>query len=263
MFHPRISLKFVLLFAFIATPVFASTEQQEEVMLDDEIEMELRRFPSEGKELILGFPCDLGTGKAEAQSGEILSEHHLEVWLADLLGAHFLPIAPSSMRSLKGEEVASLIEHAVAERGGKRIVLTASGFGAIPALRGAKIWQQQHPQDHHLLGAILFFPMLTAGAPEPGRPIQYLPVVAKSNLPVVIMQPGNSPNRFWANKLKKTLQQGGSRVHIEILPGVRSRFYSRPDATTEELAMAQRLPELVEKAVEKLKQLNEQHDDKE
>ena len=253
-----ITLLFAMLFSLVSTTTHATEEQHESVMLDAETEMDLRTFPTEGSELILGFPCDLGTGEAEAQSGEVLSERQLEVWLADLLGAHFLPIAPSSMRSLEGDEVASLIEHAVKQRDGKRIVLTASGYGAIPALRGAQIWQQQHPEDKHLLGAILFFPMLTATSPEPGKPIKYLPVVSQSNLPVVIMQPGNSPTRFWARKLKKELQKGGSRVHIEVLPRVRSRFYSRADATADELATAQRLPELVQQAVEKLKQLEEQ-----
>jgi hypothetical protein len=252
---PGTGLLFALLLALATGPLHAASEQHESITLSEEAEMDLRTFPSEGNELILGFPCDLGTGEAEAQSGEVLSERKLEVWLADLLGAHFLPIAPSSMRSLQGDEVARLIQHAVEERDDKHIVLTASGFGAIPALRGAEIWQQQHPDDKHLLGAILFFPMLTAGDPEPGQPIHYLPVVSHSKLSIVIMQPGNSPTRFWANQLKQELEQGGSRVHIELLPKVRSRFYSRPDASDEELAMARRLPELVEQAVEKLKQL--------
>jgi hypothetical protein len=71
------------------------------------------------------------------------------------------------------------------------------------------------------------------------------------------MQPGNSPTRFWARKLKKELEKGGSRVHIELLPRVRGRFYSRNDPTEAERAMARRLPELVEQAVKQLKQLQE------
>ena len=258
MLPPRHGRLLALLIVLLAAPLYASDKQLDSVMLDEETEMELRLFPTEGKDLILGFPCDLGTGRAEVQSGEVLSERGLEVWMADLLSAHFLPIAPSSMRSLEGGEVANLIQHVVDKRDDKRIILTASGYGAIPALRGAQIWQQQNPQDKHLLGAILFFPVLTASKPEPGKPIKYLPVVAQSNLPVVIMQPGNSPTRFWARKLKKELEKGGSRVHIEIMPKVRSRFYSRGDATEAELATAQRLPELVEQAVEKLKQLEVQ-----
>jgi len=217
-------------------------------MLGADVEMDLRIFTADGDTLMLGFPCDQGMGRAEAQAGEVLAKRGVEVWLADLLGAHFLPIAPSSMRSLQGDEVARLIDHAV-KKTGKRIILTASGYGAIPALRGARRWQQQHPADRHLAGALLFFPMLSAHNPQPGKPLEYLPIVHQSSLPIVILQPGNSPNRFWVKTLQKTLEQGGSRVQVKILADVRSRFYARDDATAEEKALAAHLPELVEQAL--------------
>jgi len=229
-----------------------ATAAHETVRLSEDIEMDLRYFSAAGDTMLLGFPCDQGTGRAEAAAGEVLSGRGIEVWLADLLGAHFLPIAPSSMRTLEGREVANLIAHAVTQND-KRIILTASGYGAIPALRGAHIWQQQHPESTRLAGAILFFPMLTAHNPEPGKPLEYLEVVHNTRLPVVIMQPTNTPTRFWVNKLKQTLEKGGSQVHVELLPNVRSRFYSRPNATEAERAMAQRLPELVEQALEQLR----------
>jgi hypothetical protein len=241
----------LLLFATLSTAVLAEA-QHDSVMLSTDVEMDLRYFTAEGNTMLLGFPCDQGMGHAEAQSGQVLAERGIEVWLADLLGAHFLPIAPSSMRSLEGDEVANLIDHAVTTND-KRIILTASGYGAIPALRGARIWQQQHPEDRHLLGAILFFPILSAHNPQPGKPLEYLEIVHQTSLPIVIMQPGNSPNRFWIKTLQKALQQGGSRVKVEILPDVRSRFYSRDkDATPAEIAMTQRLPELVESAIKTL-----------
>jgi hypothetical protein len=240
----------------LVTPALHAEAEHGSVMLTDDLEMDLRYFPASGDTMLLGFPCDQGTGRAEARAGEVLSARGVEVWLSDLLGAHFLPIAPSSMRSLEGDEVAHLIHYA-AKQSNKRIVLTASGYGAIPALRGARIWQQQHPDDSRLAGAILFFPMLTAHEPEPGKPLAYLEVVHQTDLPIVIMQPGNTPTRFWVRKLKKTLEEGGSRVHVEILPDVRPRFYSRTDATAAENAMAQRLPLLVEQALEQLHTLEE------
>lgn len=245
----------LLSLCLIWSTVHAGAEH-DTVILSQDLEMDLRYFPAQGDTLLLGFPCDQGTGRAEAAAGEVLSGRGFEVWLADLLGAHFLPIAPSSMRALEGDEVASLIEYAV-KQNNKRIVLTASGYGAIPALRGAHIWQQNHPDDHRLAGAILFFPMLTAHDPLPGKPLTYLEVVHQTNLPIVIMQPGNTPTRFWVRKLKKALEGGGSRVHIELLPDVRTRFYSRTDATPAENAMAQRLPELVEQALDTLRTLED------
>ncbi|MGM0593156.1 MAG: hypothetical protein ACQETD_01355 [Pseudomonadota bacterium] len=241
-----------LLFLTLASPALQAEAEHETVMLADGIEMDLRKFPAEGDTLMLGFPCDQGAGRAETAAGEVLSRRNIEVWMADLLGAHFLPIAPSSMRSLEGREVANLIRHAV-EENDKRIVLIGSGYGAIPALRGARIWQQEHPDDSRLAGAILFYPMLTAHNPEPGKPLEYLEVVHETNLPVVVMQPTNTPTRFWVNKLKKTLEKSGSRVKVELLPDVRSRFYARKDATEAEQALAQRLPDLVEQALETLR----------
>lgn len=233
------------------SPALHAEAEHDYVMLSDDLEMDLRYFSAAGETLLLGFPCDLGAGQAEEAAGEVLSQRGIEVWLADLLGAHFLPIAPSSMRSLEGHEVANLIAHAAAHRD-KRIVLIASGYGAIPALRGARLWQQQHPDDRRLAGAILFYPILTAHKPEPGKPLEYLPVVHETRLPLVIMQPSNTPTRFWIKKLQRALEKGGSRVHLEILPNVRNHFYSRPSPTEAEKAMTRRLPELVEQALDKL-----------
>lgn len=247
-----------LLLSLLLFPAALFAEAKHDtVMLSDDIQMDLRYFSADGDTMLLGFPCDQGTGRAEAAAGEVLSRQGIEVWLADLLGAHFLPIAPSSMRTLEGHEVANLIAHAV-KQNDKRIVLTASGYGAIPALRGARIWQQQHPDDKRLAGAILFFPMLTAHNPQPGKPLEYLEVVHQTRLPIVIMQPANTPTRFWVKKLQQTLEQGGSTVKVEILPNVRSRFYSRPNPTKAETAMAQRLPELVKQALETLRTMEKQ-----
>lgn len=246
-----------LLCLSLFSPLLHAEPQHESVMLTDDLEMELRYFPASGDTRILGFPCDQGMGTVEEKAGEVLSKRGIEVWLADLLGAHFLPIAPSSMRSLQGDEVARLIEYAT-QKTDKRLVLTASGYGAIPALRGARTWQQQHPNDRHLAGAILFFPMLNAHEPEPGQPLEYLDIVHETKLPIVIMQPGNTPARFWVRKLEKTLEQGGSRVHVELLPHARPFFYSRTDATAAESALAQRLPELVEQALSKLRNLEKE-----
>ncbi|HSH30073.1 MAG TPA: hypothetical protein VK971_09230 [Thiohalobacter sp.] len=244
----------LLLSLFMLAPALCADAEIDRIGLGDGIDMDLRRFSAGGDTLLLGFPCDLGMGRAETQAGEVLSRRGIEVWMADLLGAHFLPIAPSSMRSLEGREVARLIRHA-AETTDKRIILIASGYGAVPTLRGARLWQTESPDDRRLGGAILFYPMLNAHNPQPGQPLEYLDVVHRTRLPIVIMQPANTPTRFWVDKLKHGLEQGGSRVWVELLPSVRSHFYDREDATGAERAMAQRLPELVTQALQRLKQM--------
>lgn len=245
---------FLLLPLLLVPPLLSAEAEHDRIRLSEGIDMDLRYFSAEGDTLLLGFPCDLGLGRAEARAGEVLSQRGIEVWLADLLGAHFLPIAPSSMRSLEGREVARLIAHVMHETD-KRIVLIASGYGAVPALRGARLWQREHPDNRRLGGAILFYPMLSAHNPKPGQPLEYLDVVHHTRLPIVIMQPTNTPTRFWVDKLERTLESGGSRVQVELLPGVRGHFYDREDATEAERAMARRLPELVEQALQQLAQM--------
>lgn len=213
------------------------------VVLSDGSEMDLRLFPAEGNILLIGFPCDQGTGFAEARGAEAMAARGIEVWMADLLGAHFLPLAPSSMRELEGDGVRDLIALAHRETG-KQIVLTSSGYGSLPTLRGARLWQESAEAPNRLKGIMLFFPML-ADAPEPGKPLQYPAIVHQTTTPLYILQPEQSPTRIWLKRLVKTLEEGGATVHTEILPDIRPNFYHRPDATEAESAATQHLPKMM------------------
>lgn len=214
------------------------------VQLSDGSEMDLRVFPAEGNVLMIGFPCDQGTGIAEARGAQVMAAQGIEVWMADLLGAHFLPIAPSSMRDLEGSGVRDLI--ALAHRTtGKQIVLTTSGYGSLPTLRGVKLWHEAPEGENHLKGTILFFPMLTDAPPEPGKPVEYPAIVHQTATPIYIFQPEQTPTRFWLKRLVKTLEEGGATVHTAILPDIRPNFYQRPDATEAEMAATQRLPAMM------------------
>ena len=221
------------------------------IELSDGSEMDLRVFPADGEVLMIGFPCDQGTGIAETQGAEAMAARGIEVWMADLLGAHFLPIAPSSMRDLEGSGVRDLIAQAHRETG-KQIVLTSSGYGSLPTLRGARLWHEAPAGENRLKGIILFFPMLTDAPPEPGKPLQYPDVVHHTATPIYIFQPEQSPTRFWLKRLAKTLEEGGATVHTELLPGIRPNFYQRPDATEDEIAATQRLPEMMLQGITRL-----------
>lgn len=225
--------------------------QHHTIELSDGSEMDLRVFPANGDVLMIGFPCDQGTGIAESRGAEAMAARGIEVWMADLLGAHFLPIAPSSMRDLEGSGVRDLI--ALAHRKtGKQIVLTSSGYGSLPTLRGAKLWHDTPAEENRLRGIILFFPMLTDAPPEPGKPLQYPAVVHQTATPIYIFQPEQSPSRFWLKRLVKTLEEGGATVHTELLPGIRPNFYQRPDASEAEIAATRRLPEMMLQGIARL-----------
>lgn len=222
--------------------------------LSTETEVPLRTFPAKGGTLLLWFVCDEGHGAHEARTAKALAAHGLETWFPDMLDAHFLPILPSSLEQLPPEEIKELIAYAV-KHTGKRVVLVTAGHGATPILRGAKAWQDQAaPQDlGKLAGAILFYPDLYSVAPAPGVEAQYHPIVAQTHMPLFIYQGQLSPGRWWLEHLKVEFARGGTQATSKVLPQVRSHFFVRQDATPEENAMAERLPELLQDA---LKQIN-------
>jgi len=216
-------------------------------------EISLRTFPGEGNTLMLGFPCDEGLGTQEARASQSLSRLGLEAWLPDMLGAHALPVAASSMEQLPPIEIAEVIDQTI-KLSGKKIVLVTTGRGALPILQGAYMWlNQATPQDRAaLIGIILFSPELYSVKPAPGVEAQYHSIISRTSLPVFIYQGQRSPARWWLEHLKAEFAQGGSKVASKVLPNVRGFFYAVQDPTDEERAMTDKLPELILDAIKQL-----------
>jgi len=95
-------------------------------------------------------------------------------------------------------------------------------------------------------------PNLYVETPRPGKDAQYLPVVANIKTSVYIFQPMLSPKYWWYERLQKELRKGGSKVKVEVLMGVRDRFYYRHDASKRELDKAEQYPQLLTRAIKAL-----------
>ena len=119
-------------------------------------------------------------------------------------------------------------------------------------LRGAKVWQARNPKSAVLGGALLLHPNLFAGPPEPGKEAEYHPVAAQTRLPVYILQPEQSPWRWRLDATQKELEKGGSKVFTRVLTDVRDRFYFRPDATSVEEDVANRLAGMLRDSIQAL-----------
>lgn len=219
--------------------------------LEDGTEIPLRIYPARGDTMVLWLACDEGHGTREARSSWALATGGIEAWLPDYLGGHFLPVSPSSMVQISGEEVAAAIDLALTTTA-KKIFMVSAGRGALPALRGVRAWQQKHPDKAGPAGVILFYPELYADTPAPGAEAEYHDIVKQTRVPVYVYQGERSPGRWWLSHLRTALETGGSRVQTELLPGVRGYFFVRQDPTPEEEAMAQRLPELIRKAITRI-----------
>ncbi len=240
--------RLVLAFVLIAAGAAASAEpRRHAVVLADHTDVAIRIHPARGELLVLWLPSGYSRPEAYERTIAGLAARGIEVWEADLLEARFLPPLESSLEQVSPRDVAELIE-AAHGRSGKRVVLFASARAAVLALAGAQVWQARHPGGGALAGAVLMHPNLYVAPPEPGREAEYHPVVARTRLPVFILQPELSP---WYWRLKATvnkLEQGGAQVRVRELPGVRDRFDTRSDANARERLEAQGLPELLARA---------------
>ena len=225
--------------------------------LPDGTEVSLRQFPASGNTLLLWFACDEGQGTAESKAAAELAKRGITTWLPDMLGAHFLPMTPSSMDSLPAEEIAALIDHALTS--GKRVYLVTAGRASLPVLRGLAAWQKRAPPNARdaIEGVLLFYPELYAGTPVPGAEARYESVVGETHTRVAILQGERSPGRWWLRHLKQAFEQAGSKVYTALLPGVRGYFFVREEQTPEEAATAVRLPDLVQDALRQIDAMKE------
>lgn len=212
-------------------------------------EIALRVYPAKGNSLLLWLPSESGIVVADHKTAAVLARLGIEVWLPDLHAAYFLPIVPSSLQQIPAADVARVI--ALAQSRGKAVYLASGGSGAALALQGAAL---QTKNSNPLRGAILLSPNLFAGTPQPGEDAKYLPIASHTRLPIVILQPDNSPWKWRVEELQSRLQQGGSTVSVKSLPGIRDRFYYREDASPTERGWAARLPELMMNALNALKE---------
>jgi thiol-disulfide isomerase/thioredoxin len=128
------------------------------------------------------------------------------------------------MRNLDAQYVADLVVSAH-EKTNKKIVLMARAYGAIPMLRGATIWQLQHPEENYLSGGILFSPDFFTSIPELGLDPDYLPVTSQSTIPLMIYQSGRRGTAWQFPRLLKTLSKTNENVYFKLMPNVSGIFY--------------------------------------
>ena len=214
---------------------------------------DIRLFKSDQSErLLLGFACDQGTGEAEMDTASILSDSSMEIWMPDLLSAHFLPKVQSSLDEIPAEDVVTLIDAAI-ESSDKKVYLISSGQGSKLLLRGLARWEQENPGNLDALnGVILLYPRLNAVPPEPGREPVYIDAVGKTRTPILVLEGSKTPNSWALTHLQQKLEAGGSPVSTSLIPGVRGFFYERDKQTLPEDIVSSQLAGLVRASVVKL-----------
>jgi len=216
-------------------------------------ELPIERYPAQGDELVLWVPSGFGVRPQHAQYGRELAQQGIEVWLADMHTAYFEPRGPHSVDVFVPGDIAWLVDQAIA-RGKQRIYLFSTSGGARPVLKAVRDWQLSHPGAGNLRGVLLFHPVLYAHSPGLNEEASYLQVVAETNVPVFIVQPELSTTSARVASLVERLGQGGARVMIQRLPGVKDGYHLRPDdsLTSADRQARSQLSQLMLQALKKL-----------
>ena len=237
----RIHLQTVLLVSMSLLVTQTLQAKEYRTIETDEADVEVRVFPADGDVLLLGFPCDEGKSIAEEKTAQSLSNDGIEVWMPDLLSGFMLPKVRSSLVESSTDTLISLIEEA--SKTGKQVYLIASGPDTELILRAASKWEAQGNKP--LAGAVLMFPRLFKEEPVPGVVPEYVDAVGKTQLPIMLLEGGRTPNRWGLNTLRHELEKSGSEVTSKVIPKVRGYFFKRQDANRSEDVVTSQMAGLI------------------
>lgn len=254
------SVFFCAIGALMQSVLFAQENELFSLELPGGDSVDIRQYKADGDTLLLGFACDEGTGAAEMNAASILSDTDMdmEIWMPDLLSAHFLPKLKSSYKQVPTEDVVTIIDAAI-DASEKRIYLISSGQGSGVLLRGLAQWEQDNPDRlDSLQGVVLLYPRLNAAPPEPGKDPIYINAVGKTKTPIAVLEGAKTPNSWALPGLKQELEANGSLVTTAIIPGVRGFFYERENQSLPEDIVTSQLAGLVRASVIKLDMLSQQ-----
>lgn len=217
------------LYLFYFQPVYAedmlSTPETEVIVrAHDGTDLSLYQYPAKGEVLILWIGGN-GWHDRSIQLANDFALSGIEVWQIDFAETLMLTSNSNFMRNLDARYVADIID-AAHLRTGKRVMLFAQSYAAIPTLRGATLWQQGKTHRGVLLGSILFSPDLVTGLPALGKDPEFLPITRATRNPIMIYQGGLHGSSRQFDRLIKELNSNNPNVIFNILPGVTSLFYS-------------------------------------
>lgn len=198
-------------------------------------------YPAQGGNRLLWMGAEYGEQRYEQAAAKYFAAHGVEVWLVDSLSAYDLPDLRSSRDKVPASDMQALLQFALQD--GKQLALAGAGTNVIPLLNGVQLLQQaEHAKNAKTrsFDAMLIYPDLIKEV-DTGAALHFLPATSHVRLNIALLQPQQSPRFWWLDKLKDTLQRGGSKVSITVLPGVRDGFYERPNQSQHEMNEAKKL----------------------
>lgn len=235
-----------------------------EVVLETGETLELERFgaaPIEGGERILWLSSEFGAQDAEERPIlEALATKGFEVWWPDLHSHFFIPSGRDSYETLPLTRLAGLIRQGL-PKAPARLWLVASGRAARLALELVRHWQQAPDHDWQRFGgAIVLSPTLSSGVAQAGQNLALHPIAWSTNIPLFILQPTDSAQRWYLPQLVEALESAGSQVFVQLLSDVGDGFHVRHDSRHgREVEVRAALPDMLAQAQHLLAGLEPPH----
>lgn len=247
---------FFLLFSNACIQIsFADNIETEsfELTLTDDIAVTITRFGKDG-DRILWIPSEHGINKQRHyELLNALSKHQYEIWLAEIHESYFIPAGRSSYTRIPVDDISELIQKTL-PRDDRKLFIITSGRGAVLSLLALNNWLNKSGDSEKFGGIIMLNPNFQENTPTPGKTMEFLAVVDKTQLPVFIIQPEKS-NKYWYLKdLVARLGNGGSKVYSEIIEQAGDGYHVRADANEIEKQKARELPQQLSEAIKLLTQ---------
>ena len=222
-------------------PLSLPPEDEIAVETSDGTEIIAHHYRAKGDTIILWIGSSYSFSDRMYMTAHSLADRGYEVWQVDFAEVLFQPKSSNFMRNFDAQYVADLIALAH-QKTNKRVVMISRAYGAIPVVRGATLWQLQHPDKSYLSGAILFSPDFFASIPELGMDPEYLPITSRSTIPLFIYQGGRRGTAWQFPRLLKQLTKTNQHIFFKVMPDVSGVFY-RNDNDPASTNMLAQLPD--------------------
>lgn len=144
---------------FVGIVTGAAADSVETLALDDDIEVDIRRFGSDSAQALIWFACNQGEDSIEFATARKLIAQGYQIYFPDMLSAHFLSPLPSNVARVPAHEVAAVIRYILDTTSAAEIYLVAGARAAVPVIRGLADTGLQQPSSK-LKGALLITPRI-------------------------------------------------------------------------------------------------------
>ncbi|MBT3196584.1 MAG: TlpA family protein disulfide reductase [Gammaproteobacteria bacterium] len=245
--------RLLLALCLFSTPLTGHTDFS--VADEEGNELQIRVMAAEGELVTLWFSDLVEEERPHFQQLlESIQQSGVEVWSSRILEDLFLTRDDKTVMALDGRRIARIIE-AAQQHTRKKILLLSYDRMSIPLLRGVRIWQQNHPDEHSLSGVALLYPNLFIAPERAGDAAEPAPILSLTNIPVALFQPEKGQHAKRISQVMERLWRAGSAATLYPLADIRDWYIMHdPSKNPAERRIRGQLPRQLHQLAQQLEQ---------